>query len=279
VQLDYKVAYIISLTHSGSTLLDCLIGAHSQATSTGEAFQLASYAQTSRVQSHKRKLGNQCTCGAPTIWECPFWTEADRWLRDRDGRSLTDLDIDSREPGRFARDNKAFFDAVAAVSQTGLIVDSSKSLDRFRRLRASGTLPLVPIFPIRDPRGQVSSIIKRTSVAEVRPALSYSLNTLRALLALGGNRPITVCYEKLVSDPAGTLATVMEQLGLAFEPGQIKWGDADRHNLGGNAMRAQRSNQIRNDEAWKTALSARQALTVRLIAGPARNLAGWIWDV
>lgn len=273
----YQVAYIVSMTHSGSTLLDSLLGAHSEAIGIGEGFQLPSYAKLNRLKSSKMKLGNQCTCGAETIWQCPFWTAVEEALQSIASKSLRDLQLNSQDPQRFAEDNRLFYDAIAKVSGARVIVDSSKSINRYKRLRRSGFADVRPIFLLRDPRGQVYSIMKRTGTSEFLPALRYCKNTVRMILKLWNDSPITVSYTSLSTKPRETLADVMRQLGLSIEDGQLDWSHTVRHNLAGNAMRAQSDVRIRPDESWVAGLRRTQANNIRLLAGPAQYLAMCRW--
>lgn len=274
---QYKIAYIVSMTHSGSSLLDSLIGAHSQAIGIGEIFQLKSYANAERIKSKKTMLGNQCTCGANTIWDCLFWIKVNKIIKECAARSLRDLNINSSDSERFALDNKILFDAVASVSGAKVIVDSSKSVNRFWKLKDSGIFEITPIFLLRDPRGQVYSIMKRTGGRELLPAMRYSKGTIRNTVKLWNQNPIIVSYAKLSTEPEETVATVMHQLGLNWEPGQLDWSNVVRHNLGGNAMRARSDSQIRHDESWRNALSYRQRFVIYLVVAPALYLAMHRW--
>ena len=66
-QSDLKVVYVISVSHSGSTLLDLLISSHSTTVSVGEA----------KRYSPSSKSRPSCACKAPSVWECPFWQRVD----------------------------------------------------------------------------------------------------------------------------------------------------------------------------------------------------------
>ena len=269
----YSIVYISSMTHSGSTLLDSIIGSHNNAFGIGEAHVFRSYANLLRTQSQKTLLGNQCTCGAPTIWECEFWKKVDEELQERDQRTLRDLDIAAPDPTIFAQDNKLFFDAVAKVSSARIIVDSSKTIKRYQRLRESGFAEIIPIHLIRNPKGQVYSIMKRNNTGEFRPALRYSLDTIGRIIALRNQRPIKICYENLVGDPESSMKGLMREIGLEFEPRQLDWAKVERHNIGGNVKRVVRDSAIRLDDEWQQELTRRQIILINLITCPVKYLA------
>lgn len=269
---NYSIVYIASMTHSGSTLLDSLLGAHRKAFSVGEIFELGTYTRMSRTSSHKTLLGNQCTCGAPTIWECEFWTAVDAQIRKTCDVSLKDLNIESRDDQVFARDNKILFDAVAAVSGSQLIIDSSKFTLRFLRLANTGLFDLKPIHLIRDPRGQVYSMIKRQNSSEYYLSLKYCASTIKRLISLHRYDPYVVRYEEVAANPIEQLTKICHHLGIEFEEAQLDWHQTTRHNLGGNAMRVLGKPEIRLDNEWQKKLAKRQVMAINVITAPARYM-------
>lgn len=66
---DLQIVHIIGSGHSGSTLLDMMLGGHSQISALGEAYFL----QFNIL--NRRKL-DVCTCGNHPL-ECPFWLKVE----------------------------------------------------------------------------------------------------------------------------------------------------------------------------------------------------------
>ena len=93
------VVYITSHGHSGSTLLDSLIGSHSQVTSVGEAKWL----------SPSRKFDGRCTCNASSIWQCPFWRQVSASIATELSISLREIDLLHPDEHRFQAHNAAFY--------------------------------------------------------------------------------------------------------------------------------------------------------------------------
>ena len=89
-----KLIYILSLGHSGSTLLDVILGTHPDFLSTGESRYLGW--QLYRTIGKKASIKDQdiCTCGHD-FRECEFWSEVIRKLYKKTG-----IDI-SRHPKDF----------------------------------------------------------------------------------------------------------------------------------------------------------------------------------
>ena len=158
--MSLNVVYIASLPHSGSTLLDLLLGSHSAVHGLGELRILKRYVAAPRQGAPGGKRG-QCTCGASSVWGCRFWSAVDVALRHAGIEGLTALDIAAHDEQRFRRDNGALYSAIAAVAQKRVLVDSSKSLTRLRRLFGIPGLTLLPVFLHREPAGQIASMIRK----------------------------------------------------------------------------------------------------------------------
>jgi len=103
------IIYITSRGHSGSTLLDLLISAHSQVVSVGELKVLP------------RHNNSRCTCGAENIASCPFWIKVDQQLRSGGYPELRALDVGSKNPQVFADHNRALYEAVAEQSMCDIV--------------------------------------------------------------------------------------------------------------------------------------------------------------
>jgi hypothetical protein len=253
-----QLVYITGRGHSGSTLLDLLISAHSEVVSVGEAKCLVT------------RPDEPCTCGAPTVFVCPFWEKVDAALRERAGLSLRELDIDSADAGIFAAHNRAFFQAVASVTGKPIILDSSKTVDRLEALLEAQICPVQAIHLVRSPQGVVYSNAKRG-----REWLYHTYNYTHAMMKtrrmLEGREHLQVRYEDIVRDPRRAVETIMKTLGLAFQPGQLEWAKPERHNIYGNPMRFATESSIRLDEKWRKGLSIRQKLVIWWLTLPCRG--------
>ncbi|MCP5115114.1 MAG: sulfotransferase [bacterium] len=274
------IVYITSRGHSGSTLLDLLLGSHSAITSVGEIMNLSPLRQESR--GRKRGIELQpvpegvCTCGATPVNSCEFWAGVAAEARRVHGSSIWDLDLVGREDYGFPQNNRILFNSVQAVSGSDIIVDSSKNIERLERLLEDGTFDVRPIHLIRSPHGVVHSNVRRGR-SWSRHAFIYTRATMRARELLHGHDHFKVRYEKMVVDPEGTLRAVMAWLGLNFEATQLKWADAIHHNLGGNNMRLSNDSSIRLDESWRRGLSAFRKVGVTAMTLPTRFPGVWTY--
>ena len=266
-----RVLYITSRGHSGSTLLSLLVSGHSQVVSAGELKMLTN-------PDPQRRL---CSCHRRVPSECPFWGEVEQRVMEELGCSLDQLLLgDGGDDVRFLRHNEVLFSAIAQVSGSSLIVDSSKSLPRLSRLltvqKQGSAFVLHPVHLHRGPFGSMNSARKRGE--NIRKA-SYNYTRLffltrQRLLDVDALR---VYYEQLASNPREEMARVMSWLNLPLEDDQFQWRDGVRRDIHGNDMRFDNSDQIRLDQSWRHQLSWRQKLGVMIWTFPVRLRSRWLF--
>lgn len=284
--------FICSAGHSGSTLLDLLLGSHSRAESLGEITQLPK----------NIALNTVCTCGSP-VRECHFWVNVINKLSRQLGVSLMEhpyafdlgfidsrVVIDKSHQTRWYRlynklmfgfyylhlcygipllpfvrrkiqqitqNNILLYGAVLSSSGKSCIVDSSKSY-----LKALAVYKAAPdatriIVLKRDGRGVFRSGLKRG--LSPKHALKDWLTHYQHAIPLYGKHlspdaMLSVKYEDLASNTAVELKRICDFLGLSYEPRMLEYADSKRHVTNGNVMRFV-SKTIRLDEAWRSELS------------------------
>ena len=254
-----KVIYLVGMGRSGSTLLDILLDAHSQIRALGGVRRLAHYARK-----------HPCPCGAPSFWECGFWSQVNEGLQSRLGRDLVTLDVHARDNKTFREHNRTLFEVVSEVSGVPFVTDNSKSVIRLRRLMEAPDIDVIPIHVLRDPRGRAQSLRKRKNQNYI-PTFSYSHRSLRLFFLLRNQPHIVVNYEKLAYDPETQLRKLMERLDLEFEPAQLQWADMPHHNIGSaDVFRKTEGSTIRPDDAWKTIIPPYMQRVINFIAWPGR---------
>jgi hypothetical protein len=249
-----RVIYIAGTSHSGSTLLDLMLNAHPRIFAAGEILKLNR--QLKERSSRKRDFA-PCTCGAPTLLECPLWSEVDRRVWQTDGKFLADLDMQDYSAAGPKAPNAVVFRTIAEAAGRDFVVDSSKLPKRLSYLLRLKELEVYPIHIVRDPRGQVNAV-KRKHGGFLRHIFRYELVHAQIRLALRGIPHSVVHYEDLVRDPEGTLSTVLAPLGLAFDQRQFAWAEAEKHEVAGNHIRFDRTSKLVLDESWREGLSPLQ---------------------
>ncbi len=254
-----KLIYIVGMGRSGSTLLDILLDAHSRIHSLGGVRRLVHYAGK-----------HPCACGAPSFQECPFWSEMDQELQQRIGRTLTSIDVHQRNRQMFQEQNRAVFEAAASVANVDFVTDNSKSVQRLRRLMFQTDIEVIPVHVLRDPRGRAQSVRKRKQQNYI-PTLTYSHRSLRLFTLLYNQAHIVVQYERLASNPQRELTSLMQRLGLEFEPQQLSWAEQPHHNIGAaDVLRKTKGSAIKTDNAWQELLPSHVQRIVHCLAWPGR---------
>jgi hypothetical protein len=293
---DNTLIYIAADSRSGSTLLDLLIGNHSQIISVGELRQL-----------HAHFNGN-LTCTCDTLFsQCPFWNDVEQSLKvsSKSLKTMQTLipksvsviqDINYFLPNfilrplskklssltqniKIAQNNLDVIDAICKTSGVQYIVDSSKVF-KFGRLynllRPSSTKT---IFLARDGRGVCYSRQKDgmsfRSSSKVWAAGQIKFLLLK--LCIPRNNKLTVFYEQLCENPGQEMQRICQFIGVPFEPNCIELIKTDRHNVCGNPMRFETAEtKIKLDEKWKTALSGQDhAVFQKSIPGLINKLLGY----
>ena len=266
-----RVLYITSRGHSGSTLLSLLVSGHSQVVSAGELKMLSN-------PDPQRRL---CSCHRQVPSQCPFWGAVEQRVREQVGCSLDQLQlVEGGDDATFLRHNEALFSAIAQVSGSALIVDSSKSLPRLSRLLSVGgqgaAFELHPVHLHRGPFGSMNSARKRGDALR-QAAYNYTRLFFLTRERLRGVRALRVYYERLAADPRLEMARVMDWLNLPLEEGQFQWRDGVRRDIHGNDMRFGSSDQIRVDQSWRQQLTWTQKLGVLAWTLPVRLRSPWLF--
>jgi hypothetical protein len=284
--------YICGAGHSGSTLLDMLLGSHSRIASLGEVMNLPMDWATN----------NRCTCGA-NVRDCNLWSEVVHEFEHRDSIDVTanpySLNLgpiyaavgDSKVTGRAYRlrrrlvsglhylelkagafgtlkpflptiyrgleNNLFLYDLVGKRLGVDFVVDSSKVY-----AKAVGLYKLAPgrvkiILLIRDGRAVYHSMRKR-NFDRMFSLNSWYTHFRRALPLIekqvDAGDVLTVKYEDLASDPAGEMQRICAFAGIGYEQTMLDFKAKVHHNVNGNAMRFTSASEIRLDTTWETKL-------------------------
>lgn len=284
--------YICSAGHSGSTLIDLILGSHSRVESLGEV----AFVPSSLV------IGKTCSCGA-AMTECGHWRGVIECLnrkhgRDywRDPRSLNlglilghrNVDFERLTrwyvtrwklqhalraaeimlgaglfrplTGEFRQglDNTFdFYDCAREVSGKPVVVDSSKQYIKGISLYLARPQRVRLILVTRDGRGVMHSHLKRgVSRDYARVAWGNYYRRVLPLLekAVPEAHVLRVKYEDLAANPDGMVRRMCEFAGLAFEPAMLDFANHPHHITEGNDMRSSGSSEIRLSTAWQKEL-------------------------
>ena len=190
IETPVKVLKITGLGRSGSTMLDVVLGNHSNVESVGEVGNLIRTGWISheslRGIDPKRLRRPLCTCGKrldvlyvdTPVQACPFWSSVRReWVErtDRDSiesypnlqdafelqRRWPRLLYEKRRPSAlfrsYARLTLALFESIRAVSGKPILVDSSTVPIQAFALGMIPGIDLYLVHLVRDGRGVITS--------------------------------------------------------------------------------------------------------------------------
>lgn len=253
-----SIVYIVGRGHSGSTLLELMLGAHPAISSLGELKWLSQ-----KKKSKGKNRDERCSCGALNIRSCSFWLGVDTELRAGHGLSLDSLDLRAVNSDTLVQHNRALFESLRNVTGTDIFVDSSKSHERLQQLKWLGDeIDIYPVYIVRDACGVVYSHAKRGRGLK-HWARKYRANSKATHEILSGGRYHIVEYENLVREPGKTLSILASYIGLP-ENSLSPLNPVDgQHIIAGNSMKLSADLEINPDMEWKKALSLRQKLIVR----------------
>jgi Sulfotransferase family len=251
-EVPHKVIYIAGSAHSGSTLLDLILGSHSRAESVGELKHLPTVMAG--------PTNRRCACGL-TISECSFWAEVIFQLRAKLPRALG--------PGNdgLVVDNELLVTEVLRLASRKIFVESTKTLSRFRTLSNTKSLDVYGVHIVRDGRAVAFSAQRKAIKRGLDPKAGNLMEAIKSWsdcnyrlakeVSKHPQRWVRVHYEDLVQEPAKQVARVMELAGEHFESDQLKFHLRKHHNLGGNRLRWAPTGRIVSDTEFLESIDDR----------------------
>ena len=266
--------------------------------------------------------GERCGCGQP-FPACPFWQQVgttafggwDKVDVDRVARLRASVDRSRFVPllsvtplrRRFLAELDDYvayylrtYAAIAEVSRSEVVIDSSKHASLAYCLRSQAGLDLRVVHVIRDSRAVAyswSKIVPRPETLTETHIVTYSAATAAIrwnvqngalqLLSQLGTPTLRIRYEDLVREPAAKLreiavfAGLSDDAGLGFlhadGPGNWRADLGVAHTASGNPMRFTTGPvPIRRDDKWRTAMLAGQRRTVTTLTFPLLQRYGYL---
>lgn len=263
--------YIAGYGHSGTTILDLILGNHPQIRSLGEVSNLFEFISEDRA----------CSCGQ-TLENCGIWSNVLREIEAIGDRSWTEINNISRmvENGK-VRDapsistyKKIWSHVVKSVSsedrEIKYVVDSSKTTynNRYRVQILNGVTETKIIYVIRDPRAVLWSALRKKkrmksantnwkSMVVARTLFGWLYSNMIALKLRKDESysVLTVNYESLVKNVEFELERISRHLSVDFK-GLIESvkvnGIQTGHNhlIGGNRLKKSDSIYLQHDDEF-----------------------------
>ena len=295
-----KVLYVVGLGRSGSTILS---------NSLGQIPGFFSGGELNFIWRHNVLENRLCGCGRP-FRECPVWTEVmDRAFGGMDG-------VDAREMMRLANSGTRtrhiplmlsskgeavlrerlekflinygrLYEAIASVTDSRVIVDSSKEPAHGYAMSLVRGVDLRVLHLVRDPRAAAYSWLKKkpqpdseTKEFMVRfsPTKSSAMwdswnASAEALWRRSRDRYLRVRYEDFVANPRESFTNILQLLGeehaelpLASDS-EVKLGIS--HTVSGNPNRFDTGAvELRQDREWQKKMKPRDKALVTALTLP-----------
>lgn len=221
---DSGIVYIAGYGRSGSTLLDIILGNHSEITSMGEVGNFWSHSTGSML----------CTCGT-CVCECSIWSDVLR-------HTACYLPTSKRNPqwrgGGKQQNNRVqlyreLFSILRTRTNTKWLVDSSKTSYSFvnrpvwlceevkeniKLIHIQRSLLAVVGSKKRGNNKQLRDDIAGTNyLASIRAVIGWFIANIAALRCgrkLGRDCYLAVSYENLCNQPISEIITILDWLGL-----------------------------------------------------------------
>ncbi len=310
-----EILYICSAGHSGSTLLDLMVGGHPEIMSLGEIVHLPK----------NLALNTQCTCGAP-VRECELWKKVIHVMEKKSGydyskdpyrlnlgyiKSVTIRDEEHQTRGydikwktlsglylanhlyglkfipsflykeltESAKTSISLYDEIGGLTNTPIVVDSSKSYMRGLSLFEQAPERVRILLLTRDARGvQYSNIKRGRSGAEALMSWTkhYSRASKTLLKTVGKENWLHVKYEDLATDPKNVLKKICDFSNVEFSEEMLNLAGGERHLTNGNSMRFSNVDEIRLDVAWKEKLTKEDLDDYKKIAEKLNRSFGYV---
>jgi hypothetical protein len=231
-KLKQRLVYIAGLGHSGTTLLDLLLGVHPQVVGLGELYHVA------HPSSRDAQFASYCSCGHHAS-TCPFWAALSPALQN----------IRTVEAGY-----ERILEHLRQWAGPDIVaVDSSAGMWRILPyLKQHYELHLLLIT--RDFRSWMYSRTQRMRQPMAYFALRWWLENLklRHNLQRAGLRYMGIGYEELIFQPEYLLERICAYLQIDFHPDMVLPYRSGSHIISGNISRVdpEKKKRLIYDSRW-----------------------------
>lgn len=292
---NIQLIYIVGGGHSGSTLLDLLIGSSDEATSLGEFSFYSIYRDRIPHPKINSVTGYQCACGAE-LPACPFWTAVDALIPEKAavhkrysiGENLkmvlyAFLPGARKMPSWFSCNDDKLFRAIRTIAGTKYLVDSSKDPRRLVELFHNGKIDLRVLYVIRDGRAYGSSYSHDRRIRHGLKKRSYLVSVLewvglnlfiRRFLRKSRIPHIQIAYDVFCQSPEQHIQQINAALGTSISPDHYveRIKKTAYHNVNGNLRTLSKPRPIRYDQSWKERIPRWKVVLSSIVVVPLNAL-------
>ena len=272
-----KLIFIIGTGHCGSTLLDLLLGSHSQAVSLGEICKVLMFRQDEPLCN---------LCGE----KCNLWdTSLRKKLINYYSPSLVQRILSKLFQTQTTE--SLFYNQIIKSTGKNILIDSSKNagwiLRNGRALNKNKKYEPILVYLSRDGRAVVNSYFRKYPEKGLHNIATNWNNRIQKIndtyKAWDFGKKIHIKYENLAQEPVNVIHKVLNLIGLDYEPEMMRFWEHQHHLVSGNAgtksmlIKFQKENEYKDwiklnkkgyyknhelginfDERWKSELNESQ---------------------
>ena len=275
-----QIIYILSCGHSGSTLLNLILGSSPNSYSLGEFMFLKNRLQQTNYIGKKidgEKLF--CTCGKE-LHECRFWSPITKSINLSKLYSPTPKKVDYihlflylyfgfyKSIYKEKNNDSLLFKKTLEEAQkikskkVSFLIDSSKSLKRVLHLQSNSQFDVKVLHLTRDGRGVMNSY-KKLNFSLISSYGYWIINNIlirRYVKSLRKKHPhnvLSISYDLFTQHPKKYLERINSQFGTQVDLKHYltQTNKETFHNFGGNGLRNKKITEIRYDQSWKKKFS------------------------
>ncbi|MBD3249157.1 hypothetical protein GF336_03870 [Candidatus Woesearchaeota archaeon] len=257
----HKAIYIAGTGHSGSTLIDMLIGSSEDVLSLGE---LSFYNLYKNDISYKKGTKKYiCACGK-RFKRCDFWSKISSSIRIKKFYSLKEslyiiLNIFIPQLGikKMSDQTNKLIEEIKKHKTFNYVLDSSKDPRRLFLLLENPALEVYSIVMMRRAEAVAYSYSRK---GRIQKSKNYYLMILQWILInflikkiLKDKKHILVDYEDFCKYPKKYIRAINRKLGIRIDEDDYlkQINSTAYHNIDGNIMRFKKINSVESDDIWK----------------------------
>jgi len=319
-----NLVYLLAASHSGSTLTAMLLGAHPDVCTVGEL----------KANSFGNVDEYRCSC-MQKLRNCEFWKKVTKEVEAHGiSFNISDAGMDIRTDAspyvlkllnrlhrgvifekirdallflspnwrenmpKIQKRNAIYIEALSTVSNSSVVVDSSKLGMRLKYLVKNPEINVKVIWLVRDGRGVSLAYKDPAHFAdaknpEMRGGGTGSVyedarkvkkgaeewvrcneEAIEVLNTIPKSSWLKVQYENICRDTDNTLDKIYDFIGLDSSLKEKNFKSVEHHVLG-NGMRFDTSDEIILDERWKKELTKEELKEFELVAGDMNRRLGY----
>lgn len=246
-----QIAFIAGMGHSGSTLLNILLGQFRQTISVGEIDKIIN--PVTREIYLNRYIYQEkypCSCGEPPR-RCPYWSVFIESLLNN---------YDKRYSWHYLKAVEIAKDRF----QSAYFIDASKNIHALRRVYAAvaeggENTELFVLHLVKDARNRAYSDIRSTRLNSILKSYKKWVvqnNAFEKYITEQNLPSLNIGYEELAISTSRVLADILAFLGIPGEDALKQMKPSESHILFGNNMRLndRKSTTVEYDYGWLTSL-------------------------